>query len=410
MLNSGRNQLSAWLIWFSATLFYAYEFYIRVTPTVMFADLVRDFHISAAGLGVMSVAYYYVYAMMQIPVGILYDRYGIRNLLIVAALIVSVSCYLMAFTSNIWVGTIARGLMGFGSAFSFIGCLKLARNWFSKQYLSIIIGLTNSFGIVGAIGSSMPLAFLMNFMSWRDTLMVSGALGLGLVVILLLVIRDTPKEQADDQTEHLMDSIKCVIRHRKTLLTALYGGLLVAPIAVFTELFSVQFLVDTYHFDRVTAANLSSFAFIGIGFGGPFFGALSAWLGRRKPIMYAATLGAIFCFASMLYMPGLNDFSIMVLMFFFGFFTSHMLLIFAINSERHPANATATVIGVTNMLVMMGGTIFQPLVGWLFDCMVMMGQVDNEYNISYYGVVMSIVIACQCLAMFLIPFIVKESD
>lgn len=405
---SGKNQLVAWMIWFSATLFYAYEFYIRVTPTVMFPDLIRDFHINTAELGILSAAYYYAYASMQIPVGLLFDRYGIRLLLIMAALIVSMSCILMAITSNVWIATIARILMGMGSAFSFIGCLKLARNWFSKKYLSIIIGLTNSFGIVGAIGSSMPLAYLLSKMSWRDTLILSGGLGLGLVILLQLIIKDVPdKNKENTESAHVLSVINEILTHPKTLLTALYGGLLVAPIAAFTELFSVQFLIDTHHMNRLMAANLSSFTFIGIGFGGPFFGALAAWIGKRRPIMYFGTVLAMLSFACLIYLPNLNDFIIMILMFYFGFFTSHMLLVFAINTERHPPWAAATVIGVTNMVVMIGGTIFQPLIGWLFDQASAIKLAESQ-QFSHYGMVFAVLIVCQCAALFLIPHIVDE--
>jgi MFS family permease len=401
--SSSKTQLSAWCIWFSAALFYAYEFYLRVTPTVLYADLIRDFSINAAEIGLLSAAYYYAYAIMQIPVGLLFDRYSVRKLLLGAALLVTFSCFMMAYTPYFILAILSRIAMGAGSAFAFIGCIKLAKSWFSAQYLPIIIGLTNSFGIAGAIGSATPLALLLNQLSWRQTLYLSGVLGLGLVALLFITVKDATQTSPRNRTNRT--TLKTILTDPKTLLTALYGGLLVAPIAVFTELFAIQFLLDSYQLDRLHAANLTACTFLGIGLGGPIFGALTASFGRRQLIMTTATLLALACFAAIIYLPGLSLFNLTGLFFGFGFFTSHMLLIFAINTERHPPYAAATVIGICNTIVMLGGTFFQPLIGWFFDHAATASSLQPS---GEYGLAFLLLVACQLLALCLIPTITAK--
>lgn len=394
----------AWLIWIIAALFYAYEFFLRVSPQVMIPDLMHAFNISAVGVSALSAWYYYAYASMQIPVGILLDRFGIRLLLTIAAFMVAVGSLLFATTHTVWVATLGRILMGLGSAFSFVGCLKLARNWFTHQWIATIIGLTNMLGALGALFSGLPLSYLVTHIGWSEAMLYAGILGGFIALLIVFIIQDEPlashNRQTDRETPSLWHGLKHVIRSKSTWVAAIYGGLLVAPISAFTELWASVFLMQAEHLTKMQAALASSSTFLGIAIGGPVIGLLSGYLCCRKPLMFLGTLGAAASLLAIIYIPHLPLEIAIALLFAFGFCSSNMLLIFAINSENNPPWATGVAIGFTNMLVMAGGTVFQPLVGVLLDLSQPITAVTiTQLPLSAYQKALWLLPACQLLAL-----------
>ncbi|MBL4647693.1 MAG: MFS transporter [Gammaproteobacteria bacterium] len=403
----------AWIVWAVAALFYSYEFFLRISPGVMTSELMHTFLVDATTLGVLSGFYYYAYASMQIPVGILLDRFGIKRLLSIAVLFVTLGCVLFSTAQQLWVAELGRVLMGLGSAFSFIGCLKLISNWFDAKKLAMVIGLTNTLGVMGAINGEAPLALLVDNIGWRQVMFVAAIVGIVIVALVSVLIYDRPPSplanlrQDKTQPQHFWDGIVNVIKSRRTWLVAIVGGLMVAPVSAFTELWSVPFLQLEHHVAKPQAALLASLMFVGIAVGGPVHGLISGRLGRRKPVIWLGALGALLCLSSIIYLPINNIIVLTGLLFLFGFFTSSMLLCFAINTEFQPSWATGVTVGFTNMLVMLGGTLFQPLVGYLLDNQwhgkLLAGT--RVFSLHDYQLALSLLPLCLIAALIVIPFI-----
>ncbi len=409
-----RPQAYAWVIWIVAALFYSYEFFLRISPTVMVDDLMRSFHVSAETLGSLSAMYYYAYAIMQIPVGILLDRYGPRRLLTFAATMVALGSYLFATTNTLGIAEFGRVLMGIGSAFAFVGCLKLSAAWFPAKRFALVVGLTNMLGVIGAINGEAPLAYVVGQLGWRYTMHAAAIIGIALTILNLLIIRDAPYQQQISPREPLFPSnqelvsgIKKILRSKQTWLAACFGGLLVAPIAGFAELWSVPFLMQSYALTKPEAAGLSSVVFIGIAIGGPLNGQFSSWLGQRKLIMMIGAIGALFSLLAVIYVRLPSELLISVLLFCLGFFSSSMLLAFVVNCELHSKRISGVVIGFTNMLVMLGGTIFQPLIGFLLDenWQGKLTQGAHVFSLHDYHIALSLLPACQLLGIICVMFI-----
>lgn len=402
----------AWLIWIIAALYYSYEFFLRISPTVMVTDLMQAFSVNAATLGILSACYYYAYASMQIPVGMLLDRFGIRRLLTVAALLVACGCFAFAHTTQLWVAEMARILMGIGSAFAFISCVKLARAWFSHTWLAVVIGLTNTLGVMGAMFGGAPLAHFVGTVGWRETFWIAGFIGLGLALCIVLIVRNTPRatDNAKISLHSFWQDLKLVLSRPNNWRVGIFAGLMVAPISAFTELWSVPFLMQAHHLTRVAAGLLSTVMFIGIACGGPFHGWLSGRLKSRLPVLRGGAIGALVCLALILYVPLTSEIILVSLLFLFGFCTSSMLLCFAINSENNPLWATGVAVGFTNMLVMAGGALFQPLVGYFLDVFadVKPHQVVTQFSTHNFQLALTVLPICLCCAVILVHFIKTE--
>ncbi len=415
------RSMTGWFVWIIAALFYSYEFFIRISPAAMVSHLMKSFAVDAATLGTISALYYYAYAAMQIPVGILFDRYGVQKLLTVAALMVTIGSILFATTNNLLLAEIGRVIMGAGSAFSFVGCIKLAVNWFALRRLAIIVGLTNFMGVFGATFAEAPLSYAVDQIGWRQAMLWVGIAGAFIALLISLIVKDKPRsrdkqkraeEIAYDELhkQKMFEGLKLILKSKQAWLVSIFGCLMVAPISAFAELWANPFLVSYEHLRQVEAAGLSTFIYIGISIGGPMLGWISGDIGRRKPIMFIGAIGAFLCLMVILLIPIKSRFVLGDLLFMFGFFSSSMLLIFAMNTEGNPKWAAGVAIGFTNMLVMLGGTIFQPLIGLFLDIESKTNMVTNMSVVpsSAYQKALFILPVCQ-IAAFILLFFIKET-
>src|SRR5690606_9072077 len=144
------------------------EYFLRVAPSVMITDLYKAYHIGAGVFGVISAAYLYAYAPMQLPVGVLMDRYGARKLLTLATLICGIGSILFGVAPTVWLSIVSRLMMGVGSAFAFIGMVYISSHWFHGKILALLIGAGNSIGMLGAVVGEGPLSQLVQTFSWRS--------------------------------------------------------------------------------------------------------------------------------------------------------------------------------------------------------------------------------------------------
>ena len=353
------------IVWFVAALFYAIEFFQRVAPTVLASPISVAFAITPATLGFVMSLYYYVYGIAQIPVGLLFDRYQARWLLAAAAFVVSLGTLLFVYAHYIWALAIGRILIGFGSAFGFIGCLKLARDWFSNKQFAFIVGLTNTIGVIGALTGQEPLAMLEEIIGWQHSLLITVACGLIISVLIIAIVRNRNFKHCGEpiQQQPVMDSLRIIFKSKQAWLISIYAGLMVSPVIAFAELWSVGYLEKAQHLTSILASETNSLIFVGIAIGGPINGWVSGLLGRRKPVMYVGTVVSLLLFIFLIEGPVLSLLAIDVVMFMFGFFVSSMLVSFSLNVENHPENISATVIGFTNMFISIIGAVFQILIG-----------------------------------------------
>ena len=368
----------AWILWLVAALFYSIEFFQRVSPSVMASDIMRDLSLNTAHFAFIMSLYFYACALAQIPVGYILDRYSLRHSLTFACLAVSVGTLTFAMSHDDIYLSLSRILVGIGSAFAFIGVLKLSTNWFSRQQYPFIVGMTNTVGILGAIVGQTPFAHFMHKYGWRHGLEMTAVIGIVISVLMFLVIRDKPTVYRVKQSSAsssptasnlsislIRPALVAIFRDKQTWLTAVYAGLMVAPIIAFAELWGVHFLTEVHHFAKPTAALVNSAIFIGIGVGGPVNGWLTRMTQGKKSVLLLGNLCALMALLLALWVNHLSAFWMGVVLFFFGFFTSSMLLTFSLNKERHPNQVSAVVVAFTNMIILIFGALYQDATGLL---------------------------------------------
>jgi MFS family permease len=405
-----KHRFLPWIVWGLGCLFYFYEFLLQVSPSVMGQTLMSDFSVTAHSLGFMAGVYFYSYAIMQIPGGIMMDRFGPHKLLTIATVVCALSSIAFGLTESFAMATFARFSIGFGSAFAAVGAMKLAANWFPPQRFALLTGIMVTIGMLGAIGGESPLALMINKIGWRHSMILLGIAGLFLALLILIVAKDSPmpaKKQKSKSKESVFQGLKNVINNRQLWLVAVYGGLMYMPTPVFCGLWGVPFLMHKYNYDHVQASALVSLIFVGWVIASPLWGAFSDRIRRRLVPMYIGTTGSLITFSAILYLPLPNVIHLEILLVLFGIFSSGFLTAFSIAKEISCKSYVATSLSFMNMMNMVGVALAQPFIGRVLD-LLWSGTIKNNvriYSIKDYSISISVLTVGIAIAAIILPFI-----
>jgi predicted MFS family arabinose efflux permease len=362
MVTSPRERrLQGWICWTAAACFYFYQFILRVSPSVMGPDLMRDFHIDAYDLGWFSGLYYFSYSLLQIPIGIALDLYGPRRVLLSAVGVSLAGTFLFSVADSMTQASIGRLLIGAGSACGFLGTIKIASSWFRPSLFAVLVGVTSFIGVIGAMVGSAPLAVLVGYLGWRQAMTWLMFLGLVVTVGLVLGVRDNSKDHHERTPSGFLD----VLIRPQIWLVGFLGLALYSPITVVADLWGTQFLASHFGIPSALAASSVSLIYIGFGLGAFVVGWISHGLKdwRRFFLLTALGLAAILC--SIIWLPDSFLGIVTLLMLLLGFLSAGECLIFPAACRQAPIAYSGTVTGFVNMFTMLGGTLLQPLVGYV---------------------------------------------
>lgn len=383
--------LAAWSL---AAFGFFFAWVLRVSPSVMIEPLMAEFEVGGALLGTLSGLYFYTYAILQAPAGLAMDHWGPRRALALSALATAAGCALFAAAPTIEIAYLGRLLIGGGVAFAFLGSLVLASAWFPPRRFAMFSGLGMGIGLLGGIAGQAPLAMAVESAGWRDAMTALAAGALLLAALTWLVVRDGPspaegsrprnpneeplrpaggaapraaRPAAGGGGESVLRGLWNVARRPQTLYIAFFAGLMSAPMLAFGALWGVPFTMQAYGLSKIEAASVMAPLLFGFTAGAPAWGWFSDRIGRRKLPMLSGALIGLAAVAAAIYLPGLPLAAYSVLLFFVGFGGACMAVCYAATREHNARGGTGAALGFVNMMAVMGGAVFQPLVGWLLD-------------------------------------------
>jgi sugar phosphate permease len=361
-----KSSLLPWLIWSLSALFVVFNYVQQVVPNIIADDLSHAFKASEGTLGTIAASYFYAYAIFQIPVGLIVDRFGTRRPLVLAILVAGLGTVGFSMAHGAGSAQIARLIMGAGSAFSFIGCLKLVEEWFPPSRFSTLAGMTNTAGMVGA-ASGAPVAILVHAAGWRAAVAWMGWAELILAVLVLLVVRDD--EAGVSRAEPVVarpGGVGGILKNPQVWINAVYATAISLVFVAFGGLWGTSYIEKVYGLSDVAAAGIGSLLFLGGIAGSLFFGWFSDFLGKRKVPMMLAGAGTLITMACLLYLPGLPLVGFKAGLFLVGFFSSANIISYAVARDLYPKLAGFS-IGFLSTCYYAGSASSQPLVGMLLE-------------------------------------------
>lgn len=417
MPSTKHSYLRPFIIITLGTLFYVYGFTLRIMPSAMTQELMRGFDIHAQTLGILVGLMYWGYTLMQIPSGLLYDRFNSRYILTVTAFICGVGTLLLGSSTNIYFAFLATFIMGVGEAFGFVGVLVLASRWLPPRYFAMVVGIVQLMGSVGAILGEGPIAYVVNQHGWRITILSLGFLGILLSTLIWAIVRDNPNHVAHTATHTGSTTLsewgrlKQVIKKSQNLWIAFYAFCIWAPVLILAGLWLVPFLTILYNTSNTLAASAVSWVWVGIGLGSPFFGWWSDRIGRRcMPLMISALFSLIPALL-VIYTPNLSWTAMNILLLLFGIGASGQALSFGLVQDNNSPEVAGTAVAFNNMAVVFGGVILQPLVGIVLHAKWAGSHASGipVYSIHDYQQALVIAPLCSLLALIISLFFLKET-
>lgn len=394
--------------------FLFYKYILQNFPSVMAGQLMASFHLQGLGLGVLSGVYFWTYLIVPLFVGIILDHYGTRWVTTAAIFCCALGIFIFSQAEQLNTAIWGRALTGVGVSFATIAYFKLAAIWFDKKYYALLASFVVAAAMVGAVCGQMPLAWLMQHVGWRASLVDVAWLGIGLGFLFLLFVRDRPAIPTNElhQTTAFLDepkqsvwqNILLIVNNKQNWLLTGFGGLAFSPVVIFCGLWGNPFLQQAYHFDKLTSSSLISMVFLGLGIGSPVLAMSTKWFENRCALMMYSTFISALALTLVIYVHPLPVWLLGTLLFIFGFCLGSFSLVFVIGKEANPLYLAGTVISLINASDAFFDAITEPLIGALLDFFGKMAN-THEFSLMSYHLALSILPLYQVVGAVLMVWV-----
>ncbi len=354
-----------WIIWLLASFFYAYQYILRVTPSVLMSDLLTKFHVNAEQFGQFSGIYYIGYAAMHIPIGILLDRVG-PKIILPLSILLSVLGMMPLIYSNEWAyPTLGRLLIGMGSSGAILGVFKIIRMGFGDANFNRMLGISATIGLIGAIWGGEPLQLLLDNFGLEKLIWIISAIGFVLAIGIYIAM---PKQKTDDTVNNssILVDIKNVLTNKKVLFTCLLGGMMVGPLEGFADVWGKEYLKSSMGFDNDLASGLPSYIFFGMCFGAPIITFLADKF--RSYFGFIIAAGVIMASSFIwVFSSTFTPIELKILFSVVGVMCVYQILVIYLASTFVHESIIGLTTACANMIIMLFGYLFHSIIGKIMD-------------------------------------------
>lgn len=370
-LKKSNSQFMIGLAWVIVSVFYAYQYILRVMPNIMINDIMTQFNIDAGAFGQFSGVYYIGYALMHLPLGIFLDRYGPRKI-VTGCIFLTVIGILPLIFSHQWIYPIfGRFLIGLGSSAAILGVFKILRLAFSEKRFPRMLSFSVMIGLLGAIYGGGPVDYLRAHFGYQVVLQVLAIVGFVLGIITYWIIPEVKAVPSQKITRDIKD----VLTHKQFLCACFFAGLMVGPLEGFADVWGSTFLKRLYDFDETFAASLTSMIFIGMCFGAPVLSWFADKIGSYLLTIIATAFGMAISFVCLL-TGHISVQLLSVLFVFIGVCCAYQILAIYKASSYVRADVAGLATAVANMVIMIFGYAFHTAIGTIID---RLGGINNSF-------------------------------
>jgi len=387
-----------WVIFPLLALQYLLVYFHRVCPALMVPELTDAFSIDGASLGILSSGYFYSYALMQLPVGLLSDAWGARKTITIFALFGALGAILFGLSPGFEVAMVSRIMVGFGLSAIFVPALRICAEWFRPREYAGISGVLLAMGGVGWFVAATPLAWITAAFGWRGTFIGIGCITAVLSALTWIFVADTPQDKGfapvlehrssvtGSKQSHMLDGLLSVLKNRDFWPIAgwffFFGGMLFG----FCGLWAGPYLMDSYSFSKTEAGNVLAMIALGTIVGSPLLGKFSdrVDIGRKKVMFWSATILMLEWIVLFTFREALPGPFLYPLFFFLGVFGNAVAVVgFAAAKDLFSIEMAGTAVGAANFFAFLGAGFYQPMTGFLMD---LVGKMNGVYPSEAYRI------------------------
>lgn len=319
-------------------------------------------------------AYFYSYAVMQLPTGLMADSWGPRKTVSVFLILAGIGSALMGVAPNLTVAIVGRVLVGIGVSTVFVCNFKLLSEWFTPRQFILMGSVFMSTGGIGALSSSAPLAWVSNIIGWRMTFISVGVITLLMAVLVYLFVRNRPSEmglpplnpdrKGVQKGPGLMAGMKMVLTSGRFWPPAIWAFCLIGISFAIGGLWGGPYLMQVYGYSKTAAGGVLSTFALALIFGSPILGWFANRFGRKSVLIGCSVIFVVVSGIMSVYVDAMTLPALYVL--FFSLFVSGGAVgpvMATVAKELFPIAISGTAVGAINLFPFAGAAVFQVLIG-----------------------------------------------
>lgn len=405
-------------VWISFVILSLADFIVRFfrnSTGTLGASLASTFSVNEATLGNLSSLYFFPYMLMQIPTGYLADVLGVRLVVSLGMFATAFGAALFGLAPNLTVLFIARVIIGFGVSAPVVCIQRFISSAYDSTKQGRMSGIQSLMGSFGSVFAQAPLAFLLQYFTWRMTIVGVGIFTLALSVMAFIFIKDSPK-QADPgalprqyqpkKKKNIVKAFASIYGNRYTwpLLVILFLHMSIN--AVFASTYAVPYLIETFGLTNVQASSFTTIQAVGQMLGGIIAGPVSDKLGSRKKVMLVLSGLSMGTWIMFVFGTGLLAIpAVMVaVMFINGLVYYQTVMVFFCAKELNDPLYVGSSVSAVNMIGMLGSALAPNIAGNVMNYFAGQGVAGaGLYHNSF------IIFMIAAMIMFVLTFFIKDS-
>ncbi len=390
----GKTLRYRWLIFSLLALGYVLVYFHRLCPAILAVDLMKDLQASGALTGLLGAAYFYPYAIMQLPAGLLSDSWGPRKTITLFFIVAFAGSVILGISSTVVVAIIGRSLVGLGVAMLFVPTMKILAEWFHASDFAFMTGILMAMGGVGSLIAATPLVWLSSWIGWRNSFIVVGGITFILAIFVWIFVRNKPSDfgwpspSGSGKEERapigLTEGLKTVLTCPQFWPLAIWFFFDCGIFFSLGGLWGGPYLMHVHQMSKAESGKILSMIAIGMVVGSPLLSYLSDKIFKgRKPVLVLSSLFLIvIIYFFTFYSDTISKPGLYIIFFLMSVFASAVVVIgFTTNKELFPVEMAGTATGLINLFPFAGGAFFQPFFGYILE---RYGKVDGAFTLAGY--------------------------
>lgn len=359
------NRFVAWASWLLVTLFYAFQYVIRVSPNVMSDAINSKFGITPDQFGTFASIYYFGYCAAHIPVGLMLDRMSPRIVLALCTVLSVVGLLPLAYADHWTFSILGRMIIGIGSSGAILGIFKIIRLCFSVGRFNTLFGISVFIGLIGASAGGRPVALLLRSLQFEDVILLLNIIG-GVMALMMFFICPKHVEDPEERTHSIGSDLLHILKNGRILFLCVMGGLMIGPLEGFSDAWASKFLTNVYHIKGLMAQDITSMIFLGLGIGSPIY---TFFVDQTKAYFTILVSSAILMAVGFIYiLTGWADAKSLTIVFAgLGVLSMYQCIVIFKSTMCVEERLVGVTSAYANMIIMAFGSVFHSGIGKLMN-------------------------------------------